>query len=283
MEQQQQQPSLTALGAALYRAAHQVFDEPLVFQDPLALTMVGDEAASALRSGVDPLAGRGASALRAFVVTRSRLAEDLLSSVAADGIQQYVLLGAGLDTFAYRALARYEQLRVIEVDHPATQAWKRARLKEAGVAEPERLTFVALDFERETLAEGLARIGFDRSVPSMFGWLGVVPYLTRDALLQTLRFIGSLGRGTRVVFDYAGEGRTEAQRADLAALAERVSGVGEPFRTYLSPEQLAVDAKALGYSLCEDFDSEVLSARYFADRSDGLSVRGAGHIAVLTV
>lgn len=262
----------------MFRAAHQLIDRPPVFEDPLAVRIIGEKAARELREGRNERASGESSGLRAFIAVRSRLAEDCLEEAMRRGVRQYMLLGAGLDTFAYRASG--VGLRVFEVDHPATQAWKRERLRETGIPLPDRVIFAPVDFERETLGEGLARAGFDFSSPVMIAWLGVTPYLTQDAVMGTLSFIATLGRGSEVVFDYAepatSHGPEERQRFE--AMAARVAQSGEPFRSFFESDALIAHAKALGFSAVEDLDSATLNARYFQGRSDGLSLRGRGRI-----
>lgn len=271
-------PSRTAQGAAMHRAAHQILDQPPVFADPLALAIIGKDAAAELREGRDPHAIAHAEGLRLFVATRSRFTEDCLSEALARGVQQYVLLGAGLDTFAYRA--SHEKLRVFEVDHPATQGWKRARLKEVALHVPSSVTYAPVDFEHETLRDGLTRAGFDFSTPAMFAWLGVTPYLTRDAVMNTLSFIAALPKGSEVVFDYAEptHNHNAMQRAHFETMAARVAAAGEPFRSFYEAEPLSRDLKALGFSLAEDWNTDALNARYFEGRTDGLKLRGRAHL-----
>lgn len=273
-------PSRTAQGAALHRAAHQLLDHPPVFADPLALKIIGPDAESELRAGTDPHTELPRSGLRAFIAARSRFSEDTLAEAIAEGVRQYVLLGAGLDTFAYRAAKTFPGLRVFEVDHPATQGWKRERLAEAGIAAPDVLTYAPVNFETETLSEGLTRAGFDMKAPAVFAWLGVVPYLTHDAIMTTLRFVASLPRGTRVVFDYAepASARDGASRAAHDAMAARVAASGEPFRSFFMADDLKRQVEALGFSRVDDFDAAALNPRYFADRGDKLRLRGAGHL-----
>lgn len=271
-------PSRTAQGAAMHRAAHQLIDRPTVFTDPLALKIIGDEAASELRAGRDPRAMTQSQGLRLFIATRSRFTEDCLAEAMARGVRQYVLLGAGLDTFAYRAPR--EGLQVFEVDHPATQGWKRERLQEISVAAPDWVTYAPVDFEHETIREGLARAGFYFTKPSMFAWLGVTPYLTNEAVMSTLSFIASLAKGSEVVFDYAepADKYSGEIRAHFEAMAARVAAAGEPFRSFYEAEALTRDLKALGFSLAEDWDANALNTRYFANRADGLKLRGRGHL-----
>lgn len=273
-------PSRTAHLVALRRAAHQVLDEPLVLADPLALAIAGIEAAEVHR---DPwhrsLSGRS---LRAFLVARSRFAEDRLAEAVAAGVGQYVVLGAGLDTFALRN--PFPRLRVFEVDHPATQQLKRQRLAAAGLAVPACLTFAAVDFTRQTLAEGLAAAGFDAGQPAFFSWLGVVPYLPHAAVVETLRFVASGATPVEIVLDYVIDPSLVPflQRAALALLAARVAAAGEPFRTYLAPAALDAVARELGFEAIADLGAEELNPRYFHLRRDGLQLRGGlGRVAAL--
>ena len=193
------QPSRTALRAATHRAVHQVLEHGYIFADPLAVRILGTDAEAAVHDAEkDPSRRR----LRLFIAVRSRFAEDALTVAVARGVRQLVVLGAGLDTYAYRT-ALGESLHVFEVDHPATQAWKRQRLAEAAIPIPSTLTFAAVDFEGETLAEGLSAAGFDPAKQTFFTWLGVVPYLTEQAVFSTLSFIAGLPGGADVVFDYS--------------------------------------------------------------------------------
>jgi len=272
-------PSRTAARVALRRAAHQLVDTPSVLEDPLALAVIEPEHAARLRrdghaferSGLD-------SYLRAFMAVRSRFAEDELTAAARRGARQYVLLGAGLDTFAYRN--PHAAVRVFEVDHPATQEWKRRRLREGGIPIPDSLTFVPVDFERQTLGDELARAGLDRGAPTLFAMLGVVPYLTPEALDGTWTYVASGAHGSGIVFDYSipPASMSAAQRAVFDVMAARVAGAGEPWKTTLDPARLAVRLRSLGFVETEDLDGEAINARYFHERADGLRVGGATHL-----
>ena len=270
--------SRTARRVAIRRAAHQLLDHPRVLDDPLALRIIGAEAAEELRS--NPKEHHAFSrAFRAFMAARSRYAEDELACAVARGVRQYVVLGAGLDTFAYRN--PHAGLRVFEVDHPATQAWKREQLQEAGISVPAALTFVPIDFERQTLAEGLRLAGFDLSASAFFSWLGVTPYLTRDACMTTLSFVAKMPAGSGVVFDFAVDPAllNAGQRQALDALSERVARYGEPFQLFFDPERLREELKGMGFQRTEFLQGKELNARYFKDRDDGLLVRGGlGHL-----
>jgi methyltransferase (TIGR00027 family) len=270
--------SRTAQRVAIRRAAHQLLDQPKVLDDPLALRIIGAEAAEELRA--NPKEHHAfARAFRAFMAARSRYAEDELARAVANGVRQYVVLGAGLDTFAYRN--PYPELRVFEVDHPATQAWKRGQLQAAGIEIPPSLTFVPIDFERQTLDDGLERAGFDGGAAAFFSWLGVTPYLTRDACVGTLSFVAQMPAGSGVVFDFAIDPAllNAGQREALDALSKRVAAAGEPFQLFFDPAKLQDELKGMGFHRTEFLQGKELNARYFKDRKDGLMVRGGlGHL-----
>ncbi|HEY1743308.1 MAG TPA: class I SAM-dependent methyltransferase [Granulicella sp.] len=284
------QPSRTALRVALRRAAHQIHDAPpLVFEDPLAVRILGPEHREEVKRTPNSLKRPFSAALRAFMVARARLSEDTLAhSIAANGTQQYLVLGAGLDTFAYRN--PFAQVRVFEVDHPATQAWKRERLAAAGIAIPEAMRFVPVDFERQAvgsgaqpLSEELAAAGFDRTLPTVTAWLGVVPYLTLEAFRGTTSLLGSFAAGSNVVFDYSQprEVLPLVEQKMLDSMSERVALAGEPFQRFFTPEALVAELALAGLSVVEDLDSTALTARFFGGRDDGLRLRGsAGRMCV---
>lgn len=270
-------PSRTALGAAGLRAAHQVLDGAAIFVDSLALRILGADADDLMREAkaeADPFRQR----LRWFIAIRSRIAEDALTAAVKRGVRQLVVLGAGLDTYAYRA-PHSQDLRIFEVDHPATQAWKRQRLAEVDIPLPPALTFVPVDFERETLAEGLAAAGFDSTQQTFFTWLGVVPYLTDEAVFSTLGFIGSLPGGAHVAFDYVNPTASitePGRRAAHEALAARVAAAGENIRSHFDSDALQVRLKALGFREVEDLGWAEISARFFPDRP--VSSGGGAHV-----
>jgi methyltransferase (TIGR00027 family) len=270
--------SLTAQNTANMRAAHQLVDQPRIFDDPLALRIIGAQAEAAVRAraGQGPLA-----TFRPFVAVRSRYAEDELARAVQRGVRQYVVLGAGLDTFAYRNPYPGSRLRVFEVDHPATQAWKRARLGEAGIALPESLTFAAIDFETQTLAAGLKQAGFDARAPAFFSMLGVVVYLTHDAAMDTLRFVAGLPSGTEIVFDYAvpPSGLSPGDRTIHDSVSQGVARRGEPWLTYFEPPVLAGELRGIGFTRVEDLGPDELHARYFTGRTDGLRLNGLARLA----
>lgn len=269
------QPSRTALGVALRRAAHRIFDAPpLVLDDPFAVRILGPHAEELNRTpnpAPDRKARPHSLALRAFVVARSRYAEDTLALAVQNGVVQYVLLGAGLDTFALRNPHR--SLRVFEVDHPATQQWKRDLLRAADL--PETATFVPVDFETQSLAAQLHLVGHDPTQPTVFAWLGVVPYLTLEAFHATITFIAAQPLGTALILDYAQPRHVLPPDEQLArdSLAARVEQAGEPFQLFFTPPELARELAAFPH--IEDLGGPEINARYFTGRTDKLQLLGS--------
>jgi len=260
------------------RAAHQLVDSPLVFNDSLALKIIGDDGESWLRQHLDREESRVARALRAFMAVRSRFAEDALTASVGRGVRQYVVLGAGLDTFAYRN--PFTDVRVFEVDHPATQAWKRHQIEKSGIAVPPSLTFTSVDFEREGILDRLVASGFDRAAPAFFAWLGVTMYLAHETVMTTFEMIASLAHPSGVAFDY-GLDRSllgPIERLALSAFESRVASVGEPWTTYFVPSQLAADLRALGFVEIEDLGPDEINGRYFSNRGDKLKVGTLAHL-----
>jgi len=264
--------SKTALGVAIRRAAHQLIDKPPVLDDPIAMRLVGDGYPRLMERAMHPV-GRD---FRGFMAARSRYAEDRLGDAVANGVRQYVVLGAGLDTFAYRN--PFPALRVFEVDFPATQVWKRSMLEKAAIALPSNLVFVALDFEHQTLAEGLVKGGLEMHKPAYFSWLGVVPYLTLDAFRATLSVVAQMPAGSAMSFDYAVAPETlnPIGRIAFDRLSERVAAAGEPFRLFFAPEDLEAEIRRAGFQRIEQVDSTRLNELYFNNRADGLKISPLG-------
>jgi len=278
-------PSRTALATARHRAVHQLLENPLVFDDPLALRIIGADEALAMRASLELERATGARAMRAFLVMRSRYAEDRLADAVARGVRQYVVLGAGLDTFGCRNPHASGGLRVYEVDFPATQDWKRRRLHEAGIEIPQRLTFAAVDFEKQTLAEGLLASGFRADQPAFVSMLGVVMYLSRAAAMETLGWVARLSPGSEIVFDFMlpAEALGEAERRSREITAARVASIGEPWLTAFDPGALATALRELGFLRTSVLDTDAGNARYFRDRNDGFRLWGSGRMMVAQV
>jgi methyltransferase (TIGR00027 family) len=266
--------SHTAHRVAIRRAAHQLLDEPRVHDDPLALKVIGTEAARLLQEEIHKEQDTRARALRAFLAARGRYAEDQLKQALGQGVSQYVVLGAGLDTFAFRN--PHPDLRIFEVDHPATQSWKLDRLREAGVPIPDSVAFVSVDLEQQSLGASLALAGFSATDSTFFSWLGVTPYIKREACMATLGFVAGMPKRSGVVFDFAVQPDLldARQREALAALSERVAAAGEPFQLFFHPDELARDLATCGFTNVEMLAGEQINDRYFKDRTDGLRVSG---------
>jgi methyltransferase (TIGR00027 family) len=281
----EQEPSRTAFSAATHRAVHQVVEGGKIFKDPLALAIVGlkpediqhdDESRTFRRS------------MRLFIAARSQFSETaLMRAVEQRGVRQIVILGAGLDTFAYRNQFA-AHTRVFEVDYPATQAWKRRRLEQAGIARPDSLIYAPVDFENDTLLDALKSAGFKPTQRTFFVWLGVVPYLTEKAIDGTLNMISGLPGGAEVVFDYSDPPATFS--AELLAMhearAKRVAAAGEPFLSHFDPPALHEKLRRLRFSEIDDvtgrrllshyLDSATTAVQSTADANEARS--GGGHV-----
>ncbi|SDT71565.1 class I SAM-dependent methyltransferase [Actinoplanes derwentensis] len=251
-------PSRTAWSAARYRAAHQLLEGGSIFKDDLAVRLSGEPEAALLAD--EPRRG-----MRLFIAARHRFAEDALAAAVSRGVRQVVVLGAGLDTFAYRN--PYPNLSVVEVDHPDTQEWKRERLASAGIVVPPNVRYLGVDFETLSLPR------WDQ--PTFFLWLGVVPYLTVAAFTSTM----SSTVGHEVVFDYAQspDRTTGDRRAALEARTDRVAKLGEPWLSYFEPDEIDSRLRGLGFAEIEDLGPSALAARYFG-RTDVPPSTPGGHL-----
>lgn len=275
------QPSRTALATAAARAAHIIVDrEPWIFQDRLAFLLLGDVADDLV--AVHREAGRAGvlASMRVAITTRSRYAEDRLAEAVPRGIGQYVLLGAGLDSFAYRSPLAH-QLRVFEVDHPATQTWKRERLAAAAIPVPNQVRFVPVDFRVDSLSARLDDVGFDRSRSAFVSWLGVSQYLTDDAIGATLDVISGFARGTELVMEYLlpAERRDEAGRALAEFFMPRAAAFGEPWVTFLTPTDIVERLAAGGMVVVDDVGRRDQIDPVLWERSDALHPHELGRLA----
>jgi methyltransferase (TIGR00027 family) len=274
---QQGQASVTAVGAAGHRAAHQILERGLIFADPLALPILGEDADHAIALARERPERRP---LRFFIAMRSRFAEDCARRAIGDGVRQILVMGAGLDTFAYR-LEPIGGLAVFELDHPATQADKRRRLAAAGIPEPANVAYVAHDFERGSMTGALEAAGFEPGRGTFVLWLGVTPYLTQEAVYATLGELARWPGGAEVVFDYANppDRITQASaRTYHAEMAERVAASGEPFRCAFDTGELHARARELGFSEIEDLGRAALVARYLPNLPAAPRAGPGGHI-----
>ena len=270
---QAERPSLTARAAAAYRAAHQSLDGGRVFHDPLAAAILGEEGPGAMELlGTSDFAGR----LRRFIAARTRLAKEALHAAMEQGVTQLVILGAGLDTYAYRGERRGQLRAIFEVDHPATQAWKRTRLERAGIEVPANVHFIATNFEEAQLAASLRAAGLDEDEGVFFTWLGVIPYLTRDAIDATLSWIASFPRA-RVVFDYAEPADTldSSLREMQEHHARRVAAIGEEWRTFFEPAPLHAHLRELGFKAIHDLGPRGIAQLFYPHAAARAPERGA--------
>ncbi len=283
------QHSRTAEGAAAFRAYHMKGPAPRIFEDPFAVDLLSPGTRRQLTNPVLRWIRRllmGALGLMAEgqVNLRSRFAEDALEQAMAAGVTQYVLLSAGLDSFALRRPDLAGRLQVYEVDHPDTQRFKRAQLEAMGATLPENLQFAPVDFEHEGIAEGLGRTSYDSGKRTFFSWLGTVPYLTEDAIFGTLNSVVSLSPpGSELVFDFAGpiERVEPGDRSAVQRLLRITARRGEPLLTFEEPERLLEKICALGFERVELLDHAEQERRYCAGRSDGLRVLPIAYLARL--
>ena len=220
-----------------------------------------------------------------MLVLRSRYVEDVLREVAASGVQQYVNLGAGLDTFAYRQPPWARALTLFEVDHPATQEWKRANLEQLGIPIPSNLRFCQVDFETIGVSEGLSVAGLDFQKPACFSWLGVTQYLTEATIDSTFRLVLSMPSGSSIVFTFIlPDSCLEPEDRQLVATASgRALSDGEPFLTLFAPALLNDRLLKLGFSRVIHLAAEEANRLYFLGRSDGLRTPGYEHLMWATV
>jgi methyltransferase (TIGR00027 family) len=267
--------SVTAQRAALHRAAHQLLESGAVFADPLAVPLLGEDPQEIAREAAERPDDR---LMRLFIAARSHFAEDRLGDAVARGLRQAVVLGAGLDTFGLRNPHAANALQVFEMDHPATQAWKLTRLADLGLHVPPTLHFAAIDFERQNVMTVLAEAGFRRDEPAFFIWLGVVPYLSRTAIFETLGAIAQLPVA-EVVFDYGEppEAYPPERRASLARRMERVAALGEPWISFFDPADLARELRKRGFDDIEDLGFREIAELYFGEMALPHAA-GGGHV-----
>ena len=256
------EPSRMALMVAGQRAAHQLLDHGAILNDPYAVRILGEHRDSVFQAlNRHPLASIG----RLLTAARSRIAEDALSKAVERGVRQVVILGAGLDTFALRN-PHAAGISIFEVDHPATQAWKRQRLVGAELAPPPWLTFVPVDFEQDDLQQKLSSAGFQRTAAAFFTWLGVVPYLTHDTIGSTLDYIASI-ENSEVVFDYMEPAETSSEeiRRVVQERTEQLEKTGERWASRFEPARIASILRAHGFCEVEHFSFQQIASRFGPD------------------
>jgi methyltransferase (TIGR00027 family) len=265
------EPDNTAVRTALWRGLHVEVDAaPPVLEDRIGVQLVAPDDGWRQRPDMDPDFTRG---FRAAIVARARLVEDLVGERAAGGVTQYVILGAGLDTFAERRPDLCARLLVFELDQPATQEWKRRRLVELGIGVPEWLRLVPTDFESDARWwDAMCAVGFDAERPAVVASAGVTMYLTKDATAATLRRLAGLAGGSTVVMSFLlpVELADEADRAGLETSARGASASGTPFVSFFTPDEMVAMAHQAGFAGARHVSGRELAAQYFGGRTDGL-------------
>ncbi len=265
--------SKTAWGVAALRAVHQLLDgNPKVLDDPISVRMLDSAALKLIMDHPERASEPWLRALRAHVVSRSRYAEDRLAEAMPRGIRQLVILGAGFDTFAYRQPEGARQLHIFEVDHSGTQQMKRERLGAGGIEIPTNLEFVPIDFESVSLRDGLQVSTLDFSKPTLFSCLGVLVYLSQEAVREIFRLVASFPETSEIVFTFSLQGSELSDREleARAGMSAAVESLGEPWRTHFDPKSLIRDLHGMGFSRVGILSPEEEHDRYFAGRGDGL-------------
>jgi len=293
------QASYSAMTTAYIRAYHSMHDTPKIFDDFLAYRLIPQEVRVLIEQGLtkykqfnDPehtasysyQTAPTTSLMQATnVLSRARYTEDALEKAVREGVKQYVILGSGMDTFAFRRPELLEQLEVFEVDHPATQNFKLLRLAELGWEHPAQLNFIPIDFTKENLAVALNRSSsYDPNVKSFFSWLGVTMYLTREEVFATLHSITDIApEDSAVVFDYLDTDAfiPEKSSPEMQKKQEVFQKLGEKMITGFNPATLDEDIASLGLRLYENLSPEDIETRYFQGRTDGHHAPEHGHIA----
>ena len=266
-----QAASQTALGTAYLRAAHQLLDgEPRLLDDPTAVALLGPDAPGRIQATVDSYRRPIAEALRAHVVLRSRFAEDRLAEAVSRGVTQYILLGAGLDTFAFRHPLWAQSLRILEVDHPQTQLFKRQLMTAADLTPPPNVSYLSIDFERESLQEGLLRHDVTLDEPTFFAWLGVTMYLREPAIEAVLNFVSTFPSGSEIVLTFA---QPPDDKADGGAwVAARTAAMNEPMISFFTPAAMEIKLRRAGFSSIDFLSPKESEIRYFSQRPLDLPV-----------
>jgi methyltransferase (TIGR00027 family) len=261
--------SFTALATAYMRAAHQLLEaKPLLFDDPVALPLLGSEASKNIHDTKDHYQTPEVLALRTRIILRSRFTEDRLAAAFSSGIRQYIILGAGFDTFALRQPSWAKELKIVEVDHSGTQALKRSYIDTARLTIPGNVLFADINFEHESLHEGLSRYNVSIDKPAFFSWLGVMMYLKEDAIDDVLHSVAMFPAGSEIVLTFV------RPPGDVPSIiAQSVTNLGEPWLSHFEPDE--IEAKLLysaGFSKVEFLTPAEAETRYFRSRPGDLPV-----------
>jgi len=267
-----QAASQTALGTAYLRAVHQLLDgDPKLLDDPVAVPLLGPDTLARIQANLDSYRTQIAEALRAHVVLRSRFAEDRLAEAVGRGVTQYILLGAGLDTFAFRQPAWAQSLRILEVDHVQTQLLKRQLIDAADLSAPANVSYLSVDFERESLQEGLLRHDVALDEPTFFSWLGVTMYLHEPAIDAVLRFVASFPAGSEIVLTFS-QPPDEKSDSGSAWVAARTAAMNEPMVSFFTPAAMEIKLRRAGFTSIDFLSPKESEIRYFSQRPLDLPV-----------
>jgi methyltransferase (TIGR00027 family) len=264
------QPSRTMLRSAIRRAAHQLLDDPLIFNDPIVIDLVPEASDPAIRETLDDPGAPAAKLFRCMFAMRSRFAEDRLAQAAARGVRQYVIVGAGLDTFPWRQPDFATTMQLFAADHPSSLAWTQGRLRAHGLSKPSNLTYVPVDLEERRLGDLLIACGFEREAPSFCSVLGVVQYLGGEAVDALFGFASTLAKGSEIVFSFAppDDPLDVEDRDSFICFGERPAALGEPWKVRLRPGDLVAQLRDLGFSDIFHLTPELARQRYFADQQE---------------
>ena len=281
-----EQRNSTAEATATMRAVHFLYHQPVVFNDPYALQLTSPALRRACQNRFFgwPLRRNFISAslrpITAQVVSRAKYAEEKLEQAVSKGISQYVIIGAGFDSFCLRRPDFSAGLQIYEIDHPATQEIKRKRLLEIVDSSPKGVEFLSVDLEKQNLADALSNSSFLKDERAFFSWLGTVPYLSKDAVFKVLRGLASFAaRGSEIVFDYSIPTAMWAleERQALVRILRIIERRGEAVKSFFEPDAFQEDVSHLGYHIFENISPEELNKKYFSDRSDGLATHSAAY------
>jgi methyltransferase (TIGR00027 family) len=270
--------SQTAIFAAICRAAHQMFDEdPKILRDPVAVKFIDDAARTALSNKDPTLMAMVTPAARSHFCLRSRIAEDCLERAAAHGVDQYIVLGAGLDSFAYRQPDWARGMEIVEVDHPRTQEFKIGLIKAKGLGPPQNVSYLPVDFAADSVIDRLTRTGTNTARPLFVSWLGVTQYLVPEAVSDVLRALASWpgGCGLLVTYMLADWSDFEPQTvARYKRQRERAASLGEPWISGYSETTMIASLRSAGFACRKSFTVSDIQSQYFARRTDGLRAEG---------
>lgn len=272
MDIEKRPASRTAISVAVLRAMHELYDDsPKILSDPIIPLFFDNEVLQKAKANLEWYRDPLTTALRSHVVLRSRYAEDSLHEAVVSGVQQYVILGAGFETFAYRQPAWAAPLRIFEVDHPASQRAKVERLRLSGISLPPNLEFVSADFESASLRDILSHSSLDFAAPAFFSCLGVLVYLAKDSVKAIFQVTASFPKLSEIVFTFSQGNLTSGDERGLRpSLAEAAATVGEPWRSYHDPDVLRRELSEIGFSQVSFLSPQEAEARYYRDRRDGL-------------